>query len=61
MLGYILIPAIVSGTVFLVGLRIFVRGSVTIALHNPENAADIIKAMGQSFPFQRGWFSRWRK
>ncbi len=61
MLGYLLISAIVSGIVFLIGLGIFVRASVKIALHDPENAADIIKAMGGSFPFQRGWLFRWPK
>ncbi|WP_156764855.1 hypothetical protein [Mycobacterium sp. 1081908.1] len=63
MLGYILISAIVSGVLALAalaGLTIHVCASVAITYRAPENAADIITAMGKYFPF-KGWFSRWRK
>jgi hypothetical protein len=52
MLGYFVISAVVV----LLGLAIFVGASVAIAYRDPENAADIITAMGKSFPLKGFWW-----
>ena len=54
MLGYF----VISAAVVLLGLAIFVGGSVAIAYRDSENAADIITAMGKSFPLKGFWSRR---
>lgn len=49
MIGYFLIPAVV----ILLGFALHLTASVVITYRAPENAADIINAMGKSFPLGR--------
>lgn len=54
MFGYF----ITSAVVILLGLAMFLVASVAIAYRDSENAADIISAMGRSFPLKGFWWRR---
>lgn len=54
MIGYFIIPAVVV----LVGLAMFLTASVAITFRDSDNAADIISAMGKSFPLKGFWSRR---
>lgn len=56
MFGYFVIT--ISAAVLLVGLALFVAASVIITHVDSENAADIITAMGKSFPLRALWWRR---
>jgi hypothetical protein len=58
MLGYLVVVAVLSAVVLLVGLKMFVRACVTITHLDSKNAAAIITAMGKSFPLQGVWSRR---
>lgn len=58
MLGYFVVSAVLSAVVVLIGLRMFVRACVTITRHDSKNAANIITAMGKSFPLSGIWSRR---
>lgn len=55
MFGYIILSASIPAIVALLGLAIFVGGSIIITRMDSENAADIITAMGKSFPLKNIW------
>lgn len=55
MFGYFIISAVVV----LAGLAMFLAASVVITHVDSENAADIITAMGKSFPLKALWW--WRR
>lgn len=54
MFGYFIISALV----ILLGLAMFLVASVAITYRDSENAADIISAMGKSFPLKGFWWRR---
>jgi hypothetical protein len=54
MIGYLLIPAVV----ILLGLAMYLIASVAITYRDSENAANIISAMGTSFPIKGLWWRR---
>jgi uncharacterized membrane protein YgdD (TMEM256/DUF423 family) len=54
--GYFVIS--VSAVVMLVGLALFMVGSIIITHMDSENAADIITAIGKSFPLKGLWWRR---
>lgn len=54
MIGYFIISAVVV----LLGLATFLAASVAITYRDSKNAADIISAMGSSFPLKGFWWRR---
>lgn len=55
--GFLVLP-IISAVVLLVCFSIHAVASIIIANRSPENAADIISAMGRSFPIRGLWWRR---
>lgn len=58
MFGYIILSAVATAVVVLLGLAIFVGGSIIITRMDSDNAAEIITAMGKSFPLKSIWSRR---
>ncbi|MEX7473722.1 hypothetical protein AB4Z39_28920 [Mycobacterium adipatum] len=56
MFGYFIVS--ISAVVVLLGLAMFVAGSIAITHMDSENAADIINAMGKAFPLKGLWWRR---
>ncbi len=54
MFGYF----VTSAVVLLLGLAMFLIASVAITYRDSNNAADIINAMGKSFPLKSPWWRR---
>lgn len=54
MIGYFVISAVVIVATW----TIFVGGGIVITYRDPKNAADIIKAIGTSFPIKGFWWRR---
>jgi len=54
MIGYFIISAVVV----LLGLAMYLGASVAITYRDSDNAADIIAAMGKSFPLKGLWSRR---
>ncbi|WP_348729177.1 hypothetical protein [uncultured Mycolicibacterium sp.] len=54
MFGYF----VTSAVLVLLSLAMFLVASIVITFRDSENAADIISAMGRSFPLKGFWWRR---